>query len=168
MTKGSQMVNPPWKQTTDEARLPVRERTNWALQVPVTTSLPVELAGDAPGDWLGAKTPSPGTNHKNRCCRRSLLPSPDTTRRPVEAEEAGKNQTFLIREKDREKINQEPEQGTGGFYWWDWGGLGMGMGGRNRMGFGPHPHCWKASNLEVMACHGRVLAAVSLLFLCAS
>jgi len=35
MAKGSQMANPPWKQTKDEARLPVRERTKWALQVPV-------------------------------------------------------------------------------------------------------------------------------------
>ena len=81
---------------------------------------------------MGAKTPSPGTNHKNGNCRRSLLSSLNTTRQHLEPEAVGKDQTFAALERFRNSNkrfgavprskNQEQET-SGGFYWWDRGGL---------------------------------------------
>jgi hypothetical protein len=111
---------------------------------------------------LGARTPSPGTNHKNGHCRRSLLSSLNTTRQHLEPEAVGKDQTFAGLERFRNskkrfgavlRSKNREQETSGGFYWWDRGGLEL--GGRSRVGFG------KASNVEVVACRRRLLAVAN-------
>jgi hypothetical protein len=126
------------------------------------------LLGEWGPDWA-QNPPNPRTNHKNRCGRAE----PPLEPRYHSAAPRSRRSPFLIREKDRKRSNfgrvgaasksKSPEQGTGRLYWRNRGGLGL-VGGRNRVGFG-HLHSWKVSNLELIACRGRVACSAAAVFL---